>query len=199
MLSQVSVCSEGGGVVRSNASWDRSHGRHPLWEKVRWEPLPGKVQVEYPSLDVRPGTPLLVTSGGDHWIPVQTCSFGDPRQWHLMVANVTEAHTLSKQVVCNHWNAFLLNFCLYTWYIKLVGLKYHRHVIVHGDSLSLHVYPKFCASKHFRCDSTVSMTSNSSKQNHIQNIIHVVNYYAKLSLLRQFNLESIRTLHYLKN
>ena len=22
--------------------------------------------------------PLLVTSGGDHWRPVQTCSFGDP-------------------------------------------------------------------------------------------------------------------------
>ena len=28
--------------------------------------------------DIRPGDlPQLVTSGGDHWGPLQTCSFGD--------------------------------------------------------------------------------------------------------------------------
>ena len=29
-----------------------------------------------PTSDLRPN-PLLVTSGGDHWGPVQTCPFGD--------------------------------------------------------------------------------------------------------------------------
>ena len=29
-------------------------------------------------LAIRTGDPLLVTSGGDHWRPVQTCSFGTP-------------------------------------------------------------------------------------------------------------------------
>ena len=28
--------------------------------------------------DIRPGDPPLVTPGGDHWRPLQTCSFGDP-------------------------------------------------------------------------------------------------------------------------
>ena len=37
-------------------------------------------------LDITHGTPppgpgwLLVTSGGHHWTPVQTCSFKDPRR-----------------------------------------------------------------------------------------------------------------------
>ena len=51
---------------------------HPPWERSGREPLPGRDQVEYPSLDIRPGYPLLVTSGGDHWRPVQMCSFVDP-------------------------------------------------------------------------------------------------------------------------
>ena len=42
--------------------------------------LPGEGQVGYP---LPPGhqtwDPLLVTSGGDHWRPVQTCSFEDPQ------------------------------------------------------------------------------------------------------------------------
>ena len=49
--------------------------------------------------DIRPWTPppLLVKSG-DHWRPVQTCSFEDPlHQWHLVV--VTEARTVSKREV----------------------------------------------------------------------------------------------------
>ena len=37
-----------------------------------------EVQVGYPP-DIRPGDPL-VTSGGDHWRAVQTCSFGDPME-----------------------------------------------------------------------------------------------------------------------
>ena len=55
--------------------------------------LPGKVEVGYPQVrlgrippDIRPGSPwtsnlvipLLVRSGGDHWRPIQTGSFGDP-------------------------------------------------------------------------------------------------------------------------
>ena len=36
----------------------------------------GKGQVGYTPLDIRPGAPLLVTSGNDLWRPAQTCSFG---------------------------------------------------------------------------------------------------------------------------
>ena len=56
--------------VTSNASWDRSYGRAPQ----------SKDQVGYVPPDIRPGDLLLVTSGGDHWRPDQTCSFGDPLQ-----------------------------------------------------------------------------------------------------------------------
>ena len=37
-----------------------------------------------------------MTSGGDHWRPVQTCSFGDTPERHLVVAIETEALTVSK-------------------------------------------------------------------------------------------------------
>ena len=58
MFSQASVCSKVDGT--SNASWDRSHGRVPL-----------------PS-DIRPGDlPMLVTSGGEYWRPIQSFSFGN--------------------------------------------------------------------------------------------------------------------------
>ena len=54
--------------------------------------------------DIRPGrsghSPLLMTSGGDHWRPVQTCSFGDPPKQHLVVATENEANMVSKQTVC---------------------------------------------------------------------------------------------------
>ena len=66
-VSRASVCSWGGGVT-SNESWDRSYGR----------------------------VPMLATSGGDHWRPFQTCSFGEPLphlrpQLHLAVVTETEA------------------------------------------------------------------------------------------------------------
>ena len=40
-------------------------------------PLPqGKVSwSKPPPSNIRPGDPLLVISAGDHWRPVQTCSF----------------------------------------------------------------------------------------------------------------------------
>ena len=65
-------------------------------------PNPRKGQVVYPPT---PGhqtwePPLLVTSGGDHWRAVQTCSFGDPMEWRLVVATETEARTVSKWAVC---------------------------------------------------------------------------------------------------
>ena len=50
-------------VVTSHVSWDRSHGKvSPL---------------QYPTLDTQPSIPLgysTLTTGGHHWIPVQTCS-----------------------------------------------------------------------------------------------------------------------------
>ena len=45
-----------------------------------------------------PVTPLLVTSGGHHWRPVQTFSPEDPHQyWHLVAT--TEANTVGKWAV----------------------------------------------------------------------------------------------------
>ena len=57
--------------------------------------------------------PLLVTSGGDHWRPVQTCSFQGlpiplPSEQHLMVATETETRSVSKQVVCILLECFLV-------------------------------------------------------------------------------------------
>ena len=60
--------SVGGGEVASNASWNRSPGRGtPSSKHQNWGP-----------------TSLLVTSGGDHWKPVQICSFGElPPHKHI--------------------------------------------------------------------------------------------------------------------
>ena len=49
--------------------------------------------------------PLPMTSDGDHWRPVQTCSFqGLPRP-HLVVATETETHTSGRYT--SYWNGFL--------------------------------------------------------------------------------------------
>ena len=52
--------------------------------------------------------PLLVTSGGNHWRPVQTCPCEGhpPKEWHLEVA--AEACTVSSGCFASYWNAFLL-------------------------------------------------------------------------------------------
>ena len=68
--------------------------------------------IEYPHQKEKEGYPLgkvrwdtldhppPVTSGGDHWRPVQTCSFEDPPlERHLVVATETEVRTVSKYVV----------------------------------------------------------------------------------------------------
>ena len=73
MFSQALSVHDG---MTSNASWDGSHGRVlPLESSGRvTPPAPGKVRCGTPDpLGIRPGNPLLVTSGGDHWKPVQTC------------------------------------------------------------------------------------------------------------------------------
>ena len=64
--------------------------------------------------------PLLLTSGGQHWRHVQTCSLEDlPHQyWHLVVA--TETRTvgwLTSGWYASYWNAVLSNLH--------VSLKYH--------------------------------------------------------------------------
>ena len=58
MFSQVSLRE---GVGTSHASWDSSYGTIPL------SPRPGDLL----------STPLLLTSGGHHQRPVQTCSLED--------------------------------------------------------------------------------------------------------------------------
>ena len=55
-----------------------------------------KGQVGYPP---QISDPKQVTSGGDHWTPVQTSSFMDPPESHLLVATETEAHMVSKRAV----------------------------------------------------------------------------------------------------
>ena len=57
----------GSGVGISHAPWDRSHGRYPF------TPIPPP----HPP-NIRLGNlPLLLTFGGHHWRPVQTCSLED--------------------------------------------------------------------------------------------------------------------------
>ena len=68
-------------------------------------PVPGHQTWESPALDPQtsdfgplPALPsLLVTSGCHHWRPVQTCSFEDPQELHLVAA--TEARTVFKWLV----------------------------------------------------------------------------------------------------
>ena len=102
MFSQASVCPWGKGDYAS--SWDRSHGRGTPWPSTLgtypWDINPG---------DVPP--PLLVTSDGDHWRPVQTSSFRDlsllPRSdiwwWPLKLST----HKVSNGQYTFYWNAFL--------------------------------------------------------------------------------------------
>ena len=57
-------------------------------------------------LDIRLGTPLLVTSDGHYWRPVQTCSFETQWERHLVVAIV--AHTVGGSwLYASYWDAFL--------------------------------------------------------------------------------------------
>ena len=80
-----------GRLVKSNASWDRSHGSVPP-PRGRW----------ITPLDIRPGTPLTLMSGGQpghHTL--------DPER-HMVVA--TEAH-----MVCNRALRILLECFLVFW------------------------------------------------------------------------------------
>ena len=76
-------------------------------------PNPSQAPWIYPHL-ATPRAPLLVTSGGGHWRPVQTCSFQDlasapslPREQHLVVATETETCMVSKGRYASYWNAVL--------------------------------------------------------------------------------------------
>ena len=90
MFSQASVCSQEVGQVTSNVSWDKSHGRMP----------PGHQTLG----------PLLVASGGDHWRPVQTCSFRDPLQSDIWWWPLKRKHVrFPSGLYPSHWNAFLLS------------------------------------------------------------------------------------------
>ena len=58
----------GGGVGTSYAPWDRSHGRVPLphMGSRHLLLLPPDIILRYPH------PPILLTSGGHHWRPIQT-------------------------------------------------------------------------------------------------------------------------------
>ena len=97
MFSQSCVCSQGG-YVKSHALWNRPHGIvHPPDMGPRI-PLPSPLPCTPPSghRTWNAPSPPLVTFGGHHWRPVQTCSLWAwghthpvPWCWHLVVA--TEA------------------------------------------------------------------------------------------------------------
>ena len=71
---------------------------------------PSSAPTQYRTLDP---APLLVTSGGQDWISVQTCALEDltvqvPNQWwHLVAGFVRWASGL----YASDWNAFLSTFC----------------------------------------------------------------------------------------
>ena len=82
----VSVSSQGGGRVGMlHESWNRSHGRVPFspLPDIKLGDLPPHPDIRsgnLPPSNIRPGDlplPLPLTSVGDHWRPVQTCSLED--------------------------------------------------------------------------------------------------------------------------
>ena len=54
---------------------------------------------------------LLVKSGGHHWRNMQTCSFEDPPERHLVVAIESRTIGASGRYASN-WNAFLSSVCV---------------------------------------------------------------------------------------
>ena len=114
------VCLFQSGVgVTSNASWDRSHGRVP-------PPPPDTA----PPPDIRPRdlpwTSDLETpfpASDSWWWSLETCSNlfiwrASPAQ-HLVVATETEAHMISKRVVCILLECFLVKTCKWNVYFTL--------------------------------------------------------------------------------
>ena len=70
-----------------------------------WTPCPSSPP------DIRPGTPLLLTSGGQHWKPVQTCSLEDLLRtdiWWCPLKHIQFA-TVCKQAVSILLECFLVN------------------------------------------------------------------------------------------
>ena len=86
-----------------------------------------------------------MTSGGDHWIPVQTYSFGDlppPSEWHLIMATETEARMVSKRTVSILWEyCLVLKFChIQVTFVKCSGKsKTSTKTIDRTSSHVLHV------------------------------------------------------------
>ena len=66
-------------------------------------------------------SPMLVTSGGDHWIPVQTCPFRDTQEWHLVVASKLKHVRFPSGRYSPYWNVFLchidllINYMIMLW------------------------------------------------------------------------------------
>ena len=78
--------------------------------------------------------PLLVTFGGHHWKPVQTCSlevlFPPHHYWHLVVA--IETHTVGKWAVC-----ILLECCLVISTLVFLKLSHPESVWRYVEIISL--------------------------------------------------------------
>ena len=91
---------------RGVASWDRSHGRvPPMLNLNTYHFLPDIRPGDLPHSDIRPGDlplPLLLTSGGDHWRPVQTCSLED-----LPSLVLTSSGSHRSRRYAPYWNAVL--------------------------------------------------------------------------------------------
>ena len=102
----LSLHREEGGVGTLHASRDRSHGRVSPSPHIRPEYLtpPPQHQTWGPaSLRHQTwGPALLLTSGGDHWRPVQTCSFED-----LPPLVLTSSGSHRSRWYAPYWNAVL--------------------------------------------------------------------------------------------
>ena len=82
---------------------------------------PPDIKPDEPTL---PPQPLLLTSGGDHWKPVQTCSLEDlppppPPHPHQFLVVTTKTGTIGKRAVC-----ILLECCLVEVILYLIRYVY---------------------------------------------------------------------------
>ena len=129
MLSQVSICHSGWGSPHDHYPWSigphcTRPPRHQTWYLLTpvhqtWDPPPPRTSDLEPSMaPAQP--PQLVTPGGHHWRPVQTCSFEDPPgatsngcRWSMYISKRTVGILLECFLVSLLWTiAFSKRWCL---------------------------------------------------------------------------------------
>ena len=102
MFSQASVCSRGGGGRWGAGVGDMHYG---IFHMVGLPPSPGHIHPPTPTYRPTPlhmsmPAPLLVTSGGEHWRPVQNCSPPSQQYQHLVMVNEAEGTHPTRILSC---------------------------------------------------------------------------------------------------